>query len=139
MVPPTFCLYRKKKIESLRVPWNAEFHYFPFYISQTLWSFELAWWSLKGSRVDSCSISSYLKHFIVQREMTHPHVVQQGLTCGLGDELFVVGLDRQQDTRGRAPVFQFTDQEALSLPLLQVVTLVQHGYGKIGKFSASKR
>ena len=71
-------------------------------------------------------------------QTAHPHVCQQHLAAGVGDEVSVFGSHRQLQTGGVAPVFQFVGQKLHCHLLVVFIGLVQEFIGKLAKFPGNR-
>lgn len=70
---------------------------------------------------------------------SHPHVCQQHLAAGVGDEVPVLGSDSQFEAGGVAPVFQLVGQQFHGNLLIMLIRLVQQLHGKLAKVSRGKK
>lgn len=67
---------------------------------------------------------------------SHPHVSQQHLAAGVGDEVPMFGCDSQFEAGRVAPVFQLVGQQFHGDLLVMLVGLVQELHSKLAKVSA---
>lgn len=67
-------------------------------------------------------------------QAAHPHVSQQHLAAGVGDEVTMFGSDRQLQTRGVAPVLKLIRQQLHGHLLVSFVRLIQEFISQLAKF-----
>lgn len=72
-------------------------------------------------------------------QTAHPHVSQQHLAAGVGDEVSVFGSNSQLQTGGVTPVLQLVGQQLHGHLLVMFVRLIQQLIGQLTKLPAQEK
>lgn len=102
-------------------------------------------WRPNGGLDDPCALTSdlaappYLEAVALAHPQTaHPHVGQQHLAAGVGDEVTVFGSYSQPQAGGVTPVLQLVGQQLHGHLLVVFVRLVQQLVGQLPELSAQR-
>lgn len=72
-------------------------------------------------------------------QAAHPHVGEQHLAAGVGDEVSVFGSNGELQTRGVTPVLQLVGQQLHGHLLVVFVRLIQQLVGQLPEFPAHRK